>query len=63
MQHTVDTNLLIQDSHIHIMIYAIVAALLTVIILGLELARVVARHHDRRGLRPPARSTSRASGS
>jgi hypothetical protein len=36
MQHTVDTNLLIQDSHIHIMIYAIVAALLTVIILGLD---------------------------
>jgi hypothetical protein len=36
MQHTVDTNQLIQDSHIHIMIYAIVAALLTLIILGLE---------------------------
>jgi hypothetical protein len=36
MQHTVDTNLLIQDSHIHIMIYAIVAALLTVIMLGLD---------------------------
>ena len=36
MQHTVDTNLLIQDSHIHIMIYAIVAALLTLIILGLD---------------------------
>ncbi len=36
MQHTVDTNLLIQDSHIHIMIYSIVAALLTLIILGLE---------------------------
>ena len=36
MQHTVDTNTLIQDSHIHIMIYAIVAALLTLIILGLE---------------------------
>jgi hypothetical protein len=36
MQHTVDTNLLIQDSHIHIMIYAIVAALLTLIMLGLE---------------------------
>src|SRR5262249_7813448 len=33
MQHTVDTELLIQDSHIHIMIYAIVAALLSVIIL------------------------------
>ena len=36
MQHTVDTNLLIQDSHIHIMMYAIVAALLTLIILGLD---------------------------
>jgi hypothetical protein len=36
MQHTVDTNLLIQDSHIHVMIYAIVAALLTLIILGLD---------------------------
>jgi hypothetical protein len=36
MKHTVDTNLLIQDSHIHIMIYSIVAALLTLIILGLE---------------------------
>src|SRR6476659_8320165 len=36
MQHTVDTNLLVQDSHIHIMIYAIVAALLTLIILGLD---------------------------
>ncbi len=36
MQHTVDTNQLIQDSHIHLMIYAIVAALLSLIILGLE---------------------------
>jgi hypothetical protein len=36
MQHTVDTNQLIQDSHIHILIYAIVAALLTLIILGLD---------------------------
>ena len=36
MQHTVDTSLLIQDSHIHIMIYAIVAGLLTLIILGLD---------------------------
>jgi len=35
MKHTVDTALLIQDSHIHIMIYAIVAALLSLIILGL----------------------------
>ena len=36
MKHTVDTALLIQDSHIHIMIYAIVAALLSVIMLGLD---------------------------
>lgn len=36
MQHTVDTQLLVQDSHIHIMIYAIIAALETLIILGLE---------------------------
>ena len=36
MQHTVDTNTLVQDSHIHIMIYAIVAGLLTLIILGLD---------------------------
>jgi hypothetical protein len=35
MKHTVDTNLLIQDSHIHIMIYAIVAALQSLIIFGL----------------------------
>lgn len=35
MKHTVDTNLLIEDSHIHIMIYAIVAALESLIILGL----------------------------
>jgi hypothetical protein len=35
MHHTVDTALLIQDSHIHIMIYAIVAALESLIILGL----------------------------
>jgi len=36
MQHTVDTDLLVQDSHIHIMIYGIVAGLLTLIILGLD---------------------------
>ena len=35
MKHTVDTQLLIQDSHIHIMIYALVAALQSLIILGL----------------------------
>src|SRR5215217_740982 len=34
MQHTVDTNLLIQDSHIHILIYAMVAALQSLIVLA-----------------------------
>ena len=34
--HHVDTRLLIQDSHIHIMLYAIVAALQTLLIFGLE---------------------------
>lgn len=34
--HHIDTRLLIQDSHIHIMIYAIVAALQTLLVLGLE---------------------------
>jgi hypothetical protein len=37
-RHTIDSRLLIQDSHIHIMIYAIVAALESLIILGLEWA-------------------------
>jgi hypothetical protein len=34
--HVVDTNLLIQDSHVHILLYGIVAALQTLIVLGLE---------------------------
>jgi hypothetical protein len=34
--HRVDTELLVQDSHIHILMYAVVAALLTLILLGLE---------------------------
>ena len=34
--HQVDTTLLIQDSHVHILIYGMVAALQTVIVLGLE---------------------------
>jgi hypothetical protein len=36
MKHMVDTQLLIQDSHIHIMIYALVAALQVLIVFGLE---------------------------
>jgi hypothetical protein len=35
MKHTIDTQLLIQDSHIHIMMFAMVAALQTLIVLGL----------------------------
>jgi hypothetical protein len=34
--HRVDTNLLIQDSHVHLLLYAIVAALETLVILGLD---------------------------
>lgn len=36
MTHTVDTTLLIQDSHIHLMMFAVLAALQTLIVLGLE---------------------------
>lgn len=35
MKHTIDTQLLIQDSHIHVMLFAIMAALETLIVLGL----------------------------
>lgn len=35
MAHVVDVNLLIQDSHVHILLYAIVAVLEGVIVLGL----------------------------
>jgi len=35
-RHRIDTQLLIQDSHVHILLYAIVAALETLIILGLD---------------------------
>lgn len=34
--HQVDTDLLIQDSHIHIMIYALIAGFETLLILGME---------------------------
>ena len=34
--HTVDTPLLIQDSHVHLLVYAIVAALEAVVVLGLD---------------------------
>jgi hypothetical protein len=35
-QHTVDRDLLVQDSHVHLLMYAVIAALLAVIILGLD---------------------------
>jgi len=50
MKHTVDTNLLIQDSHIHIMIYAIVAALESADHLPAWAARLVPRFDNRRRL-------------
>jgi len=34
--HVVDTNLLIQDSHVHILMYAVVAALEALIVFGLN---------------------------
>lgn len=34
--HSVDTPLLIQDSHVHLLLYAIVAALETAVVLGLD---------------------------
>ena len=51
MRHTVDRQLLIQDSHIHIMIYAIVAALLSLVILGLDWGPRWRNTHDHRGVR------------
>jgi hypothetical protein len=38
--HTVDTNLLIQDTHVHVPMYGVIAAALGVVVLGLCLRRV-----------------------
>lgn len=38
-QHHVDTNLLVQDTHVHMPMYAVLAAALSVIVLGLSLSR------------------------
>lgn len=38
--HTVDQNLLIQDTHVHVPMYAVIAAMLAGIVLGLALPRV-----------------------
>ena len=37
--HTVDTNLLIQDTHVHVPMYGIIAAALSVVVVGLPLRR------------------------
>lgn len=37
--HTVDTNLLIQDTHVHVPMYGVIAAALSVVVLGLSLRR------------------------
>ena len=37
--HTVDTNLLIQDTHVHVPMYGIIAAALGVVVAGLSLPR------------------------
>src|SRR5213594_1660021 len=37
--HTVDTNLLIQDTHVHVPMYGLIAAALSVVVVGLSLER------------------------
>src|SRR6266705_750858 len=37
--HAVDTNLLIQDTHVHVPMYGIIAAALSVVVVGLPLKR------------------------
>ena len=40
-QHHVDTNLLVQDTHVHMPMYAVIAAALSVIVLGLAMSRAM----------------------
>lgn len=37
--HAVDTNLLIQDTHVHVPMYGLIAAALSVVVLGLSVSR------------------------
>src|SRR5207247_6446767 len=37
--HTVDRNLLIQDTHVHVPMYGVIAAALSLVMLGLSLPR------------------------
>jgi len=38
-QHHVDINLLVQDTHVHMPMYAVIAAALSIIVLGLSISR------------------------
>ncbi len=40
--HTVDRDLLVQDTHVHVPMYGIIAAALSVVVLGLALSRATA---------------------
>lgn len=40
-QHHVDTDLLVQDTHVHMPMYAVIAAVLSVIVLGLSISRAL----------------------
>src|SRR5260370_2394151 len=40
-QHHVDMNLLVQDTHVHMPMYAVIAAVLSVIVLGIAVSRDV----------------------
>ena len=40
-QHHVDRNLLVQDTHVHMPMYAVIAAALSLIVLGLNVSRSV----------------------
>jgi len=39
--HVVDIDLLVQDTHVHVPMYGVIAALLSVVVLGLSLPRTV----------------------
>jgi hypothetical protein len=40
-QHHVDTNLLVQDTHVHMPMYAVIATALSVVVLGLAISRAL----------------------
>jgi hypothetical protein len=40
-QHHVDMNLLVQDTHVHMPMYAVIAAALSIVVLGLSISRAM----------------------